>query len=317
MNDKTDIAEQQKPAAVFRSYLEKHKTQLGLALPKHLNPDRMARLALTAFNTSSQLQNCDPVSVFASVVLASQMGLEIGVNGQGYLVPYKGKATFVPGWKGIVDLVSRTGRASVWTGAVFKGDDFEYALGDRPFCTHRPKGEDDPDLITHVYAVGRVNGSEWPVIEVWPIERVRKHFKKFNKVGDRHYAWQNWEMYARKIPLLQVCKYMPSSVELTAALTIDHAHETGKGFTYDGEFVTLEATADDAGEQQNTGRGTAGLKDKVSGTDKPKGDAPAEKVKVDEETGEVLEGSNAKPAAQAEPEPAERATRRRAPPPIE
>lgn len=243
------------PAATFNRYLVAHRDQLAAALPKHLNADRMARLALTAFSQSKQLQECDPKSIFAAVVLSSQMGLEIGVGGQAYIVPYKKTATFVPGWQGIVDLVSRTGRATVWTGAVFEGDEFDYALGDRPYVKHRPGGEDDPRKLTHVYSVGRVNGSDWPVIEVWPIRRIEKHFKKFNKVGDRHYAHTNWEMYARKIPLLQVCKYMPKSVELTAALTSDHAAESGRGMTFDGEFVTLGDELPDGtqGGQQGDG----------------------------------------------------------------
>ncbi len=235
----------------FNRYLTQYKDQLTAALPKHLNADRMARLALTAFSQSTALQKCDPKSIFAAVVLSSQMGLEIGVSGQGYLVPYKGKATFVPGWQGIVDLVSRTGRGTVWTGAVFDGDHFDFALGDRPFIIHRPEGEDDPAKLTHVYAVGRVNGSEWPVIEVWPIRKVEKHFRKFNKVGDMHYAHANWEMYARKIPLLQVCKYMPKSPELTAAFTADYAAETGRGMTFDGEFVTLDPETEPPPAQKN------------------------------------------------------------------
>lgn len=248
-------------AGQFLSYIENHKDQLAMALPKHLNADRMSRLALTCFNSNRQLQECDPKSVFASVVLASQMGLEIGVRGAGYLVPYKGKATFVPGWMGIVDLVSRTGRASVWTGAVYEGDHFSYSLGDKPFIEHRPgDGEtDDPSKLLFVYAVGRVNGAEWPVIEVWSNAKVRRHFKKYNKVGEKHYAHTNWEMYARKVPLLQVCKYMPSSVELTAAINADHAHEQGKGMVFDGEFSHVvddgDQAPDDAG---NAGAGNGG-----------------------------------------------------------
>jgi recombination protein RecT len=81
----------------------------------------------------------------------------------------------VPGWQGLVDLVSRAGRATVWTGAVYQGDEFDWALGDRPFVKHRPAGGGDSwKDITHVYAVGRVNGSEYPVIEVWTMDRVMR-----------------------------------------------------------------------------------------------------------------------------------------------
>jgi recombination protein RecT len=216
------------PIANFQNVLERYKPQLALALPKHLNADRMARLAVTAFSTTPKLQQCTPLSIIGSIMTASQMGLEIGVNGQGFLVPYGQTCTFVPGWKGLTDLVSRTGRASVWTGAVFQGDEFDYALGDAPFVKHRPGEEDDPSKLTHVYAVGRVNGSQFPIIEVWSIAKVWKHRNKYNKVGDRHYSFRDQEMYARKVPLLQVLKYLPASVELSNALVVANAAEVGQ-----------------------------------------------------------------------------------------
>lgn len=232
-------AEGKNPVAAFSTFLDKFKPQLALALPKHMTADRMARLVLTAFSTTPKLQACEPRSIMASVMVASQLGLEIGVNGQGYLIPYKTTCTFVPGWKGLVDLVSRSGRGTVWTGAVFEGDAFDYGLGDRPFVMHKPGIEDDPNKLTHVYAIGRVNGSDYPVIEVWPIEKVRRHRDKYNKVGSQHYSFRDWEMYARKVPLLQVIKYMPTSIELANAVEAANAAERGATVTIDGNFVTV------------------------------------------------------------------------------
>ena len=113
------------PLAKFSSFMDKLKPQLALALPKHMNADRMARLAVTAFSTNADLQKCSPQSIAGSIMTAAQMGLEPGINGQGYLIPYKQTCTFVPGWKGLADLVSRSGRATVWTGVVMPGDKFE------------------------------------------------------------------------------------------------------------------------------------------------------------------------------------------------
>lgn len=105
--------------AVFNGFLEKFKPQLARALPKHMDADRMARLVLTAFSTSPALQECTPNSIAASLMTAGQLGLEPGVNGAGFLIPYKTTCTFVPGWKGLVDLVSRSGRGTVYTGVIF------------------------------------------------------------------------------------------------------------------------------------------------------------------------------------------------------
>lgn len=240
--------ENKNPVVAFTSFLERFKPQMALALPKHLNPDRMSRLAVTAFSTTPKLQLCEPRSIVASIMTAGQMGLEIGVNGQGFLVPYGRTCTFVPGWKGLTDLVNRSGRASVWTGAVFEGDDFQYQLGDSPFVKHKPGDEDDPSRLTHVYAIGRVNGSDWPVIEVWRMSKVWKHRDKYNKVGTSHYSFRDAEMYARKVPLLQVLKYMPSSVELSNAIAVANAAEIGQAAHFNGDFVTVTDIDAETGE---------------------------------------------------------------------
>lgn len=238
------------PVAKFSNFLDKLKPQLTMALPKHMNADRMARLALTAFSTTPALQQCTPQSIAACIMTAAQLGLEPGIGGQGYLIPYKNTCTFVPGWKGLVDLVSRSGRATVWTGAVFEGDEFDYQLGDAPFCRHRPG--DNEGKFTHVYAIGRVKDAQMPVIEVWSRGKVEKHLKQYNKVGERHYAKaseNNFEMYARKVALLQVLKYMPSSIELHNAVEVSHAAEEGRGAVIEGDFVTVQDNVDrDTGE---------------------------------------------------------------------
>jgi recombination protein RecT len=231
------------PVAKFSGFMDKLKPQLALALPKHLSADRMARLALTAFSTNADLQLCSPQSIAGSIMTAAQLGLEPGINGQGYLIPYKGTCTFVPGWKGLVDLVARSGRATVWTGVVHAGDAFEYQLGDAPFCRHIPGDGDDADEFTHVYAIGRVRDASMAVIEVWTRAKVKRHLKQYNKVGGRHYALaseNNFEMYARKVALLQVLKYMPASVELANALDVSNAADDGKHAVIDGDFVRVQ-----------------------------------------------------------------------------
>jgi recombination protein RecT len=228
------------PVAAFSKTLDRMKPQMALALPKHMSADRMARLALTAFSTNKDLQACRTDSILASLMTATQLGLEPGINGQGWLIPYKTTCTFVPGWKGLVDLVSRAGRATVWTGAVYAGDKFDYQLGDEPFCRHKP--DDGEGEFTHVYAIGRVKDAQMPVIEVWTRSKVLKHLKQYNKVGKRQYG--------KKVALLQVLKYMPSSIELALAIEVSHAAEAGKGAVIEGDFVTVsnESVDDETGE---------------------------------------------------------------------
>lgn len=237
------------PITGFSAFMEKFKPQLSLALPKHMNADRMARLALTAFSTSPKLQECDPKSIAASIMTAGQLGLEPGVNGAGFLVPYGRTCTFVPGWKGLVDLVSRSGRGTVYTGVIFSDQDYTFVDGaKRDLVIHNETNLDAPEDITHAFAIGWVKDATMPIIELWTVEKIRKHRDKYNKVGKAHYSFRDFEMYARKVPLLQVLKYMPASIELNNAIDISHAAESGRGATIENGIVV------DFGDQEDVPR---------------------------------------------------------------
>jgi recombination protein RecT len=213
----------------FHRFLLAGVDSIKQALPGHLKPDRMLRLAVTAFSTTPALRECTAHSILASIVVAAQLGLEPGIAGQGYLIPYKGTCTFVPGWQGLVGLLNNTGRATAWTACVFEGDPFEFSMGSHPRIEHKPgPNYGDATKIAWVYACGKVNGSEVPVIEVWPIARVWKHRDINNKVGKSHYSFRHPEMYARKVVLLQVLKYMPRSIEMNNALAAANAAEGGR-----------------------------------------------------------------------------------------
>lgn len=228
------------PIAEFSGFLEKFKPQMALALPKHLTPDRMARLAVTAFSTTPKLQECDPKTIIGAIMTASMLGLEINVDGQGFLVPYGKTCQFVPGWKGLVDLVNRSGAATVYTGVIFKDQQYTFSDGSsRELIIHNETDLDAPEDITHAYAIGWVKGAERPHIELWRVSKIRKHRDRYNKQGTKHYSFRDWEMYARKIPLLQVIKYIPKSIELRNAAQVAEAVESGQHAVIDGEFISV------------------------------------------------------------------------------
>jgi len=223
-----NMPEVKNPVVGFSGFLEKFKPQLALALPSHMNANRMARLALTAFSSSAQLQKCDAKSIAASLMTAGQLGLEPGVNGAGFLVPYGTTCTFVPGWKGLVDLVARSGRGTVFTGVIFRDQEFTFTDGARrDLVIHNETDMEEAEDITHAYAIGWVRDATLPIIELWRVSKIKRHRDKYNKVGQKHYSYRDWEMYCRKVPLLQVLKYMPCSVEVANAIDISNAAERG------------------------------------------------------------------------------------------
>lgn len=264
-------ARNQSPVQVFSGFMDKLKPQLALALPNHLSSDRMARLALSAFSSSQQLQRCTHISIASSIMTAAALGLEPGVNGAGYLIPYKDTCTFVPGWKGLVDLVSRSGRGTVFTGVIFKDQKYTFTDGARrDLVIHNETELDDPSDITHAYAIGWVRDATMPIIELWSVGKIEKHRNKYNKVGQRHYSFRDWEMYCRKVPLLQVLKYMPSSIEMSNAVAVANSAETGIGATIvDG--IVLENEENE--QRGSVDRGQAEIVDKKTGEIKEHEDA--------------------------------------------
>ena len=251
----TPATQPKSPVAQFSGFLDKFKPQLALALPKHMTADRMARLALTAFSGSKQMQECTPQSIAASIMTAGQLGLEPGVNGQGYLIPYGKTCTFVPGWKGLVDLVARSGRGTVYTGVIFKDQRYTFTDGARrDLVIHNETELDDPEEITHAFAIGWVRDSSMPIIELWTVAKIKKHRDKYNKVGGKHYSFRDWEMYCRKVPLLQVLKYMPASIELQNAISVSNAAEEGRGVTIENGIIieTGEPLPEDGAKTQSS-----------------------------------------------------------------
>lgn len=242
------------------------KPQLSRVLSRSINPDRLVRIAMTQLKINPSLGSCTVESVLASVMLAAQLNLEFGVFGQCYMVPYKGVATFITGWQGWTDLVSRSGRAAAWTGAVREGDEFDASLGSKPFIHHKPDFDGDEDRpLKYTYAVGKQTGAEHPVIEIFGKLRLDKHLKRYNRVGDRHYALKdghNFEMYGRKIPLLQVVKYLPKSVEMQAAANLDYAADAG----HQTPTIAMASTILD-GEYTSDGTSTDPIKDRWQALD--------------------------------------------------
>lgn len=230
--------------------IERFRPNLQRALPGHMTVDYFLSLVSGAVSKNPDIALCEAHTILQSVADAARMGLAINISGQGFLVPYNDNRNnrkvcqFIPGWQGLVDLVNRSGRGVVKTGAVFDGDFFEYDLGLESFLRHRNDGDEMPDKLLYTYAIGFIKGENgWtppPIIEVWKVRKVEMHLEHYNKVGKNHYALKdgnNWIQYARKLPLLQVLKYMPKSAEIAKAVEAANKADSGEAFTLDGDFT--------------------------------------------------------------------------------
>jgi len=129
------------PISSLNKLLLANQKQIEMVLPKHMRPERLIRLALTALHTTPALQNCSLLSIANSVMLSAQLGLEFG-NGlsHAFLIPYKNICSLQIGYRGLLELAYRGGllqdaRAIL----VYDQEPFNYIEGSHPVFEHSPK----------------------------------------------------------------------------------------------------------------------------------------------------------------------------------
>ena len=212
--------------ATVRDLLERSRGQIAAALPRHLTPERMMRVAMTAVQTTPALLDCDPRSVIASVVQAAQLGLEVGVMGQAYLVPYKSQAQLIVGYRGLLALARRSGDlASFEARVVHQGDKFSFSYGTDAGLHHQPALEGEPGPVLCAYAVARLKSGEWAT-EVMTASQIDAIRKRSRASGSGPWV-TDYEEMARKTVARRLLKWLPMSIELQTALEVEDQAEVG------------------------------------------------------------------------------------------
>lgn len=157
-----------------RGLLIRMVPELRKALPRHMDPERMARLALTAIRKSPELLACTADSLMASVMQAAQLGFEIdNVLGHAYLVPFNDRrrgvkeATLLPGYKGLILLARRSKQIDTIEGKpVFEADEFDFEYGTKSFLRHRPSPSEDRGRLVYAWAMTWFRGASHPQFDV-------------------------------------------------------------------------------------------------------------------------------------------------------
>lgn len=207
--------------------IQQMRPEIARALPKHLNPDRMARIATTALRQTPALARTTPESFLGALLTASQLGLEPGPTGEAYLVPYGNVCTFVPGYRGLIRLARNSGQLrDIWAEVVFANDEFEYSLGLHRDLIHKP-AKGDRGNATYVYAAAELTdgGRPFVVMSVDEVEAIRSRSK-----AGRNGPWvTDWNAMAKKTVVKQLAKWLPLSAEVSAAMSLDGSVRTEVG----------------------------------------------------------------------------------------
>lgn len=219
----------------LQSLLQRMTPEIARALPKHVNADRMARIALTALRTTPKLTQCTPESFLGCIVQAAQLGLEVNTPlGHAYLLPFEDRRNkrvlcqLIIGYQGMLDLARRSGMVkSIYAFPVYEGDLFEWELGLDPTIRHKPSDRDNREggKLTHVYAVAKLTAGE-PIFTVLSRSEIERYRGRSRAAGSGPWV-SDFEAMALKTAIRRLFRWLPKSAEMARAEAFDEAPELG------------------------------------------------------------------------------------------
>ena len=256
-----------KPKEQVKHLLEQNKQVIAQALPRHMNPERLMRVAITSVTSVPALLECYVPTLIGGIIQCSQMGLEPNtVLGHAYLVPFwnskknRKDAQVIVGYKGLIDLARRSGQiVSIAAHAVYKNDQFAYEYGLEEKLRHIPADGERGD-ITHFYAVAHMKdgGHAFEVMPAATVKKIRDQAAKKNRAKTDGSGnpiitgpWaEHFEEMGRKTAIRRLAKYLPLSVELASAVAMGDAESKGQAqnleSVLEGEYqIDLSAEDDD------------------------------------------------------------------------
>lgn len=221
----------------------KVQKQIAMALPRHMTPERLARIAMTEMRRIPKLQQCEPTSFLGAVIQCAQLGLEPGgALGHAYILPFNRnvkdgnrwrkvvEAQVIIGYRGMIDLARRSGQiVSIDARAVYDGDKFECELGLEPRIEHVPDWENPnrtkPEALRFVYAVAKLKdgGVQFDVMSRAEVDAIRAR----SKSSDDGPWVTDYAAMAIKTVVRRLFKFLPVSIELQTAVGLDEQGEAG------------------------------------------------------------------------------------------
>lgn len=227
------VERQQDPAKItIKDQIQRMEAQFALAMPRGVEAAQLVRDALTAINTTKNLDKCDPTSVLGSLMTCAQLGLRPGVLGQAWVLPFYSskdrgyKAQLVIGYQGLVELAYRTGQiSSLIAREVYEHDHFDVDYGLADSLIHKPLLTGDRGRIIAYYAIVKYKNGGHSFL-VASREDVEKHRDQFasakNREGKIFGPWvDNFDSMALKTVVRMLAKWMPKSTEFASAISAD------------------------------------------------------------------------------------------------
>ncbi len=244
-----------KPKEQIAYLIKSRQSEIAKMLPKHLNAERLMKVAQIAATTTPALAKCDVPSLVGAIGQCAQMGLEPNtVLGHAYLVPFNTKrkdangnerwvnsVQVIIGYKGLIDLARRSGQiVSIAAHEVCEEDHFDMIYGLDEKLEHKPALGERGEVIGF-YAVAKLKDGGH-CFEFMSLHQIREIMAASQSKG-KYGPWKDhFVEMGRKTVIRRLAKYLPLSIEFQTAAALDGMAEAGRDQqpdTFDGEFTVV------------------------------------------------------------------------------
>ena len=265
-----------KPKEQISYLLTQRKAEIAKMLPKHLNAERLLKVAQIAATTTPALAKCDVASLVGAIGQCAQMGLEPNtVLGHAYLVPFNTKrkdangqdrwvnsVQVIIGYKGLIDLARRSGQIiSIAAHEVCQNDEFDMVYGLDEKLAHKPAMGERGDVIGF-YAIAKLKdgGHAFEFMSRHQVESIRDGSQGWQQaVKFKKQAIHPWQAHfvemGRKTVIRRLSKFLPLSIEFQTASALDEMAESGRDqhidTALDGDYSILGDDAPLIDDQSN------------------------------------------------------------------
>lgn len=187
-------------------------------------PQFMASI-VNLVNSDTGLQQCQPISVIQSCVMAATMNLPIDKNlGYAWIVPYKNKATFQIGYKGYIQLALRSGQyRAINVIDVHEGELIEWNPLTEEFNIDFKQKTSDA-IIGYAGYFELLNGFRKAVY--WSKEDIQAHRRRFSKTKSGGVWDTDFDAMARKTVIRNMLsKWGILSIDMQMAESLETKQE--------------------------------------------------------------------------------------------
>lgn len=215
-------------------------------LPPNLPAERIIRTVMISVGKMPSLAN-DMRSLMSAAMTAAVLGLEAdGIMGQGCVVPFKGKAQFLPMIGGYCTLAARAGRTLDYQ-CVYEGDEFSFNLAEG-YIHHEWTLGQKRERVIGAWARSRSNDAP-AMAEVMGLDEILE--VRNNSAGYKRGSTSPWTTHfpamAAKTVGRKLAKRLPV-LSLQIAQALDAQHDLGRHayvkedqtVEVEGEVITVE-----------------------------------------------------------------------------